>query len=44
MPNGKTSFQAAINDAGYYSDRLSARARPGKRFNAMTGGPTGNDR
>jgi site-specific DNA recombinase len=38
-PNGKKAFRDAINAAAYYSDRLSSRARRGKRLKAMSGQP-----
>jgi site-specific DNA recombinase len=38
-PNGKKAFRDAINAAAYYSDRLSTRARRGKRLKAMSGEP-----
>jgi site-specific DNA recombinase len=38
-PNGKKAFRDAINAAAYYSDRLSSRARRGKRLKAMSGEP-----
>jgi site-specific DNA recombinase len=38
-PNGKKAFRDAINAAAYYSDRLSTRARRGKRLKAMAGEP-----
>jgi site-specific DNA recombinase len=38
-PNGKKAFRDAISAAAYYSDRLSTRARRGKRLKAMSGEP-----
>jgi hypothetical protein len=38
-PNGKKAFRDAINAAAYYSDRLSSRARRGKRLKALSGEP-----
>src|SRR5215467_11520260 len=38
-PNGKKAFRDAINAAAYYSDRLSTRARRGKRLKVMSGEP-----
>ena len=38
-PSGKKAFRDAINAAAYYSDRLSTRARRGKRLKAMSGEP-----
>jgi site-specific DNA recombinase len=38
-PNGKKAFRDAINAAAYYSDRLSTRARRGKRLKALSGEP-----
>jgi site-specific DNA recombinase len=38
-PNGKKAFREAINAAAYYSDRLSSRARRGKRLKALSGEP-----
>jgi site-specific DNA recombinase len=39
--NGKKQFRDALNAAAYYSDRLSARVRRGKRIKAMAGEPGG---
>ena len=38
-PNGRKAFRDAINAAAYYSDRLSNRARRGKRLKALSGEP-----